>query len=609
MRSVLRGLLGLFLILLVVGGYWGYRTVWGTPLTFDTLLNRQAVMVLLDHPQYLTSIGIIEGTVADYHSGKLDPYSLQARADELAQVRKFESQIKAWDRNTLSPQEQLSYDIILWGYDRRLSQEKFPWLGAGGSLYPVNQAFGEQKELPNFLMSQHQITNAKLARNYVSRIKAMASIIDAIDKDVARQADLGVVPPDFIIDRSVEQMKALIASAAAENPLVNTLRTKMDKLSDLDADAKKALIADATAAVKEQVYPAYQRLIARMETLRKTASHDAGVWRLKDGDAYYAAQLKALTTTDMTPDEIHQYGLSEVARIDGEMDAILKSVGMTQGTVGERMDKLAIDPRFAFQNTDADRAKMLARYKEILGHVQKLLPQYFATIPSQPLDVRRVPQFAEKGSAGAYYEQPSLDGGRPGIFFANLRNVGETPSWAMPTLAYHEGIPGHHLQIATAISIPDLPYLRRFSFFPSFSEGWALYAEHLASDMGLYKDDPYGDLGRLQAEMFRAVRLVVDTGIHAKRWTREQAIDYFRKTTGMAESDVTAEVERYVVWPGQACAYKIGMKTILGLREKARADLGSRFDLKSFHQVVLENGAMPLSMLSANVARWEETQK
>jgi uncharacterized protein (DUF885 family) len=277
---------------------------------------------------------------------------------------------------------------------------------------------------------------------------------------------------------------------------------------------------------------------------------------------------------------------------------------MRDGTVGERLDKLMTDPRFLYQNNDKGRAQMLAHYKELLGHVRGLLPKYFARLPKAQLDVRRVPPFSEKGSAGAYYEPPSLDGGRPGIFFANLRNVGETPMWAMPTLAYHEGIPGHHMQVATAMEISGLPLIRQFAFLPAFGEGWALYAEHLAKDIGLYKNDPYGDLGRLQAELFRATRLVVDTGMHAKHWSREQAIQYMQSTTGMANSDVTAEIERYAVWPGQACAYKIGMKTILELREKAMAALGPRFDLREFHALVLENGAMPLWLLQRNVDTW-----
>lgn len=604
MRLVWRTLKIVLLIALIGGGYWLYRTAWGTPFSFDMLLNRQAVFAVLERPQLLTSVGIIDGSWFDFHSGKLDPYSLEARAHDVAQAKAYIAEIKAWDRAALTPQEQLSYDIALWSYERQLESEKFPWIGAGGDLYPVNQAFGAQKELPNFLMSRHQIRNAKLARHYVERLQAMGTILDAIEKDVARQAQQGVIAPDFIIDASVEQMKALIASKPADSPLVVTLKTKTTVLADLSAEEKKQLVDAATAAVKDSVYPAYRRLIAREEILRKNASHDAGVWRLKDGEAYYAEQLKYLTTTDMTPAEIHDYGLSEVTRITAEMDKILKSVGIPNGTVGERMDRLATDPRFAFQDTEVDREQMLARYKALLGHVKTLLPKYFARLPQQALDVRRVPSYAEKGSAGAYYEQPSADGTRPGIFFANLRNVAETPSFSMPTLAYHEGIPGHHLQIATALTIPDLPLIRRFAFISAFGEGWALYSENLAKDMGLYEGDPYGDLGRLQAELFRAVRLVVDTGMHAQHWSREQAIDYFRKTTGMALSDVTAETERYVTWPGQACAYKIGMKAILELREKAKAELGPKFDLREYHTLVLENGAMPLWLLQKNVDRW-----
>ncbi|MBI3676202.1 MAG: DUF885 domain-containing protein [Proteobacteria bacterium] len=604
MRWVWRTILIVLLAAVIGGGYWVYRTVWGTPFSFDMLLNRQAVFALMERPEALTSIGIIDGTWIDFHSGKLDPYSLQARDELVARIKRYMAEVKSWDRAKLSPQEQLSYDIALWTYERQLGSERFPWIGEQGSLYPVNQAFGVQKELPNFLMSQHQITNAKLARHYVDRVKALGAVLDAINSDISRQAKLGVLAPDFIIDDSIEQMKTLIASKPADNPLVMTLRMKADALKDLGDDEKRQLVTDATAATKDIVYPAFRRLIAEEAILRSSATHDAGVWHIKNGDAYYADQLKFLTTTDMSPEEIHTYGLAEATRITAEMDKILKSVGMPDGTVGERMDKLAHDPRFAFQDTDADREQMLARYKTLLAHVRTLLPKYFAKIPGQPLDVRRVPVYAEKGSAGAYYERPSADGSRPGVFFANLRNVSETPSWAMPTIAYHEGIPGHHLQIATATTITNLPFIRRFGFLPAYGEGWALYAEYLAKDMGLYDGDPYGDLGRLQAELFRAVRLVVDTGMHAQHWSREQAIDYFRKTTGMAESDVTAETERYVTWPGQACAYKIGMKSILELREKAKAELRAKFDLREYHSLVLENGAMPLWLLQKSVDRW-----
>ncbi len=603
MRLFLRGLGAVFLLVLLAGGYLAYTTVWGTPLKFNWLLNRQAVSYVFDHPEALTQIGAIDGSWIDFHSGKLDPYSLGERQDGYDRARKFADEVKTWDRSKLSPQEQLSYDIALWSYGRALSDEKYPWLGANDSPYPVNQAFGIQKELPNFLLSTHQITNAMLARHYVDRLRAMGPVLDAVASDVDRQAKLGVIAPDFIIDDCIDQMQSLIAPEPAKNTLVVNLAEKTAKLG-MGADARTQLVADATAAVKDVVYPAYRRLIAEEKAIRPRATHDAGLWHIKGGDAYYADQLKLLTSTDMTPEQIHAYGLSEVARISAEADGVLQSIGMRDGTVGQRLDKLMTDSRFLYQNDDKGRAQMLAHYKELLGHVKILLPKYFSRLPKAQLDVRRVPPFSEKGSAGAYYEPPSLDGGRPGIFFANLRNVGETPMWAMPTLAYHEGIPGHHMQVATAMEIHDLPLLRQFAFLPAFGEGWALYAEHLAKDIGLYNNDPYGDLGRLQAELFRATRLVVDTGMHAKHWSREQAIQYMLSTTGMANSDVTAEIERYVVWPGQACAYKIGMKTILELREKAKAQLGSKFDLREFHAVVLENGAMPLWLLQQNVDTW-----
>jgi len=603
MKWFVRSTAILVALLLMAASYLGYRTVWGTPFRFNDLLNRQAIVDALDSPQTMTQAGVIDGAWYDMSNSKLDPYSLADRQERFDRTRRFDAEIAAWPRDRLSPEEQLSYDVVRWGYARQLANEKYPWLGANNRLYPVEQAFGIQKNVPNFLLSTHQITNERLARHYVARLQALGPVLEAVRIDTERQAKAGVIPPDFIVDDSIEQMKALIAPAVGKNPLIEHLADRTAAIG-MDAADRDALVNKAVAVMLDVVYPAYRRLIAEEQSLRSRATHDAGVWRLKGGDAYYADQLKTLTTTDMTPDEIHAYGLSEVTRITAEMDGVLKSVGLTKGTVGQRMDALMADPRFLYRDDDTGRRTMLARYGQILGRVKIMLPKYFAHLPKIALDVRRVPVFAEKGSAGAYYEPPSLDGKRPGVFFANLRNTAETPMWAMPTLAYHEGIPGHHMQIATALEIADMPLRRRMGYFPAYGEGWALYAEHLAKDMGLYNDDPYGDLGRLQAELFRAVRLVVDTGLHAKRWSRERAISYMQTTTGMAITDVTAEVERYVVWPGQACAYKIGQKTILDLRERAKSELGSKFDLKQFHAVVLDNGSMPLWLLQKNVDRW-----
>jgi uncharacterized protein (DUF885 family) len=314
--------------------------------------------------------------------------------------------------------------------------------------------------------------------------------------------------------------------------------------------------------------------------------------------------LRQFTTTDYTPEQVHALGLAEVARIDAEMDALLDSQGLTEGTVAERMAALATDPRFLLPDTDAGRAELLAKYNAILDDMNARMPEYFRTIPPGKLAVERVPVSAEKGSAGAYYSPAAMDGSRAGTFYANLRDTRETPTWGMKTLAYHEGIPGHHFQIATAQGLKGLPLIRQQPIYSAYSEGWALYAERLAAEIGLYRDDPFGDLGRLQAEMFRAVRLVVDTGLHAKGWSREQAIDYMVQTTGMNVEEVTSEVERYMALPGQACAYKVGQLKILELRDRARAALGDRFDLRAFHTVVLENGAVPLTVLERLVDEW-----
>jgi uncharacterized protein (DUF885 family) len=314
--------------------------------------------------------------------------------------------------------------------------------------------------------------------------------------------------------------------------------------------------------------------------------------------------LRQATTTEYTPEQVHQLGLEEVARVGAEMDAILRAQGMSEGTVAARMQALNVRPDQLYPNTDEGRAQMLARYEEIVRDVEARMPQYFATIPPGRLKIERVPPALEKGAAGGSYQGAAMDGSRPGTFFVNLRDTAETPKYAIKSLAYHEGVPGHHFQIDTALHLKGLPLIRRQTLYTAYAEGWGLYAERLAAEIGMYANDPLGDLGRLQAEIFRAARLVVDTGLHAKGWSRRQAIDYMVSVTGMSESDVTTEVERYMSNPGQACAYKVGQLKILELREKARTALGARFDLKAFHRVVLENGAVPLTVLERLVDDW-----
>jgi uncharacterized protein (DUF885 family) len=449
------------------------------------------------------------------------------------------------------------------------------------------------------------VKNEKTARNYVKRLEATGEKLDAVTGEMLRQSKAGVVLPISLLDKAESGIKDTVSPGVPDNPLVTTFAEQMKRAKGLDGAEQSELTRQATEAVKNRIYPAYARMTAALDSQRPMAINQAaGVGRLPDGAAYYAAALKQMTTTDYTPEQVHALGLSEVARVSTEMDGLLKSQGLSAGTVAERMQALHKDPRFLLPDSDEGRRQLLARYQQILDDVNARMAEYFRTVPTGKLLVQRVPISAEKTVAGAYYQGAAMDGSRPGTFFVNLRDVGETATWTMKTLAYHEGIPGHHFQISIALNLKDLPLIRQEPIYAAYAEGWALYAERFAAEIGMYKDDPFGDLGRLQAELFRAARLVVDTGLHAKGWTREQAITYMVSTTGMNESEVITEVERYMGQPGQACAYKIGQLKILELRERAKAELGPRFNLKDFHAVVLENGGVPLTLLEKLVVEW-----
>jgi uncharacterized protein (DUF885 family) len=594
----------ILLVLVVVGLYAGYRTVWGKPFTIRMLADRQALEFLVRNPELFTQIGIIDGTIFDRHSDKLTPVGTAQRDADYAQLASFIAELKRWDRSALNRQDQITYDVLNEYWQSNLDFKRFDWLSSE-ALYPVSPMWGTQVQLPNFLLSGHVIKNEKTARNYVRRLQSSGVKLDAVTAEVKRQAGLGVIEPVALLDKALQGIADTVKPAPDANPLVTSFVERMDKAKDLDPELKAKLRDQAITAVRETLYPAYDRMTVALMALRPEAEkQSAGVARLPDGAAYYNSMLRLMTTTDYSADQLHTLGLNEVARINEQMDGLLKSQGLASGTVAERMQSLAKDPRFLYPNTDEGRRQVITRYQQILDEVNARMPDYFRTVPAGHLNVERVPEAAEKGSAGAYYEPAAMDGSRPGAFFANLRDTAEIPQWGMKTLAYHEGIPGHHFQISTAMGLTDLPMIRRQTIFSAYAEGWALYAERLAAEIGMYQDDPWGDLGRLQGELFRAVRLVVDTGMHAKGWSREQAIDYMNKTTGMPVGEVVSEIERYMGLPGQACAYKVGQLKILELRERAKAALGPRFDLKGFHAVVLENGGVPLTVLDHLVDEW-----
>ena len=593
------------LTLLAVLAFCGYRIVWGKPFTINQLANRQVLEFLMRNPELFTEVGIADGSILDRHSGKLAPYTIQQRDTGYAQFESFLREVHWFDRAGLARQDQITYDILIDQYQSGLAPRRFPWLPADLSTYAISPMSGAQVQLTNFMETLHIVNNEKTARNYVARLETMPGKLDEITAEMRRQSRAGVILPPMLIERSLTVIHDTIAPAATENPLVTTFVARMSRVKSLDPTRQHALEQQAAAAVRAGVYPAYERMRAALVALEPAAAGQAaGVGRLPDGAAYYATVLRQQTTTDYTPEQIHALGLSEVARISAGMDTLLRTQGLAAGSVGERMAALGKDPRFLFPNDDDGRRQALARFQQILDAVSARMPEYFRTRPATRLIVERVPQALEKGSSGAYYQPASMDGARPGTFFANLRDLSELPQWSMKTLAYHEGIPGHHFQISIALGLKDLPLIRQQTLYTAYAEGWALYAEQLAAEIGMYKDDPWGDLGRLQLELLRAARLVVDTGLHASGWSREQAINYMVGTTGSPASDMTSEVERYMAAPGQACAYKVGELKILALRAKARAALGAKFDLKDFHAVVLENGAVPLTLLEQLVDEW-----
>jgi uncharacterized protein (DUF885 family) len=592
------------LAVVAVLGYAVYRTVWGKPFTINMLANRQALEFLTRNPELFTTVGLVDGSVVDFHSGRLAPYTVGQRDGDYAQEAKFVAEVHQFDRAKLSRQEQITYDILIDQFQTALSFRRFDWLAPDG-LYAISPMFGAEVALPEFMQTTHVVKNDKTARNYVARLQAMGGKLGSITAEMQRQARVGVILPPALLERSLTVIHDTVAPAPEDNPMVTTFLERMNKVKSLDEARKQQLARQAVAALRTGVYPAYARMSAALQALRPlAAAQAAGVGRLPDGAAYYAMMLRQMTTTDYSPEKVHTLGLAEVARITQEMDTLLRAQGLASGSVGERMTALGKDPRFLYPNDDEGRRQVLARYQQILDDMSKQLPEYFRTLPPTRLTVERVPLSLEKGSSGAYYQQAAMDGSRPGTFFANLRDLSEVPQWGMKTTAYHEGVPGHHLQISTALGLKGLPLIRQQTLYTAYAEGWALYAEQLAAEMGMYKDDPWGDLGRLQLELLRAARLVVDTGLHAKGWSREQAIDYMVATTGIAPGDVTSEVERYMALPGQACAYKVGELKILELREKARAALGPRFSLKDFHAVVLENGGVPLTLLEQLVDEW-----
>ncbi|MGB0907239.1 MAG: DUF885 domain-containing protein [Maricaulaceae bacterium] len=584
----------------VIGVAGVYTWFWGAPVGVNNYINKVSLQMATKSPELLTYIGAIDNTPLDFHSGKLASYTKEEDKESLEGLIKARKKLDKYGPDGLEGQELLSWKITAWFFDDIIRQSQFEY-----SDYPINQISGVTVDMPQFLTDTHAIKHKKSAERYLSRLAEFSRVLDEVQLRVEGHRDNGVVAPDFILEGALKGMKSFIEGGAKENPLVTTLPERLKKAEGLSDEDKADIIKRTEEIVSQDIIPAYESMIALHESLLETANHDAGIWRIPDGDKIYAAALKSNTTTDMSADEIHDIGVSEVARIEAEMDIILQSQGITEGTVSARVKALMQDPAHIFADTDEGRAEMIKTLEDYNTKVMARAGEFFKTLPPQKLEIKRVPVYSQDGAPGGYYSGPSLDGSRPGQFYINLKDPADNPRWTLPTLLYHEAAPGHHFQISRAQIIEDIPILRKMSPFTAYTEGWALYAERLAAtDMNMYADDPLGDLGRLQAEMFRAVRLVVDTGMHHKRWSREEAMAYMSEKTGMSDGEVTREIERYVVWPGQATAYKTGQLAILEMRARSEKQLGTAFDLREFNEMILENGAMPLGILGDVVDEW-----
>ena len=600
LKRVVIGLVATLIVASAGASMW----FWFTPVGVNNYINKVTFQLAIDSPELLTYLGAIDNTPLDFHSGKLADYTREEEERSIAKLRDARAGLDAYGPEGLIGQELLTWKIAAWFFDDLLRQAELRYSG-----YRVNQISGVTVNMPQFLTDTHVIKNEKSVRRYLSRLQEFGRVLRETHARVIDDRANGVIPPDFVIEKALVGMNKFIAGGADNSPLVTTLGPKLDELEDVDEAAAAAFINDATQLVSSEVIPGYKAIIILFESMLPEATHHAGIWRLPNGEAIYAANLRSNTTTQYSPEEIHATGLAEVDRIEGEMLDILDSQGVMGDSFAQRIRVLMDDPAHQFPNTDEGRAEMIAYLEAFDQKVMAIAADYFVTIPPQPLEIVRVPEYSQDSSPGGYYSGPALDGSRPGRFYINQKDTADNPRWTLPTLMIHEGSPGHHFQISTSQLIEGVPLLRRLSPFNAFSEGWALYSERIAkTDMGLYEDDPLGDLGRLQAEMFRAVRLVVDTGMHAKRWSREQAIEYMTAKTGMTNEEVTREIERYVVWPGQATAYKTGQLALLEMRKDTEDALGERFSLKDFHEAVLMNGAMPLDILKETMADWAASQ-
>jgi uncharacterized protein (DUF885 family) len=598
--------LALTVILMLVGFlllWLVYALIWGTPPDINLAAERLSLRMMFSDPETLTTLSLLDNTPLDFHSGRLTDSSPR----HMAFLRKLDRDglrlIHRYDPQKLSGEKCLTYQVMDRYFEQNLRGHRFNYHWGPDPVfmgpYPVNHVFGVQVNLIHFLSTTHQIKGTRSVRRYLKRLSQVEWKLSGLRESLAAREAAGVLPPRFALGKSITQVEDFLATSIEENPLYLTFMERLVDSGRFNARAQTHWQERVRQAVQNEVIPPYQELLTFLQDQLPRTTTDDGVWKLPDGEDYYTFLLRTHTTTDLTAEEVHQLGLREVDHLTNSVREVLRALNLTDDDPGEQLQLLMKAQQFHYADDEDQRDKVIADYQAILDEVNQRLLEVFSFGSMDRIIVQRLPEYKEPDSPIAYAQAPAMDGSRPGIMWVNLREPDNVYTWGMRTLAYHEGLPGHIYQMAQTQRIKGLPSFRRAHSFNAYIEGWALYGERLGWELGL--EDEMSNLGRLQALLWRAARLVVDTGIHIKRWTREEAIDYMVEKTGLLKQDVTAEVERYIVMPGQACAYYLGYLKMLSLRRKAQSTLGDNFNLKDFHDTVLQHGSLPLTLLEGVV--------
>jgi uncharacterized protein (DUF885 family) len=571
------------------------------PLSIDHYLAKELIIGVLDSPEYMTYLGIFDGYGKILgHNKSLSIDSLEETELDYMDNLETLATLKRYDFNDLSDIQKITHKIAIFDTENDIKEfEEFRY-----HSYPFNQISGNHLGLVEFMTDTHPIRNVREAKDYIERVKLFDESLSANLIWLEEQKKLGIFAPKFVFDHVIRQLYELINYKDDENPLMQIFVKKISSLG-INVDQVNNLVSELSAVIKSDVKPGFKLILDYMEENYASSNVNHGVWSLPNGNEFYALRLRSYTTTNYTAEEIHQIGLNEVARIGNRMKEIFLELGYeVNKPIGKMMNELNENPEFLYEDTPDRKEIVIKDYNKMVKEAEEDVRPYFDKFPKSPVEVRAVPEYSEKTAAGGYYQAPSLDGSRPGVFYANLYDIKQTPKFGMRTLTFHEAVPGHHFQIALNQENEDLTLYRKLGYRTSaYTEGWALYSEQLAVEVGMTKD-LYDELGVLQSEMFRANRLVVDTGIHYKKWTREKAMEYMKETTGMSDTEVRVEIERYIVWPAQATSYKMGMLQILELRDRAKNEMGDKFNLKQFHSIVLDQGIVPLFILEDLIDEW-----